>query len=220
MAITAMSGCTFQQQTTNQSPVMAESTPGEIPQPSPNQVDDWFYYACGSDGIYKINSDGTQNTKINDDYSDSVQVYNDWLYYYDCDNVELIKTRLDGSERTVVLAGVTAGHITVEGDWIYCLIYDLIYFSKRYEADESFNQDECWRLIRIRTDGTEETSLVDGFAGSPSIIGDWIYYLDGYSNIFKIRKDGTVVLSRKTYTQSTDGIHITPQAADKATSHA
>ena len=65
---------------------------------------DWIYYCNSSDGhkIYKIRTDGTQRTKLNDDYSKDINVVGDWIYYENISDDELYKVRTDGTQRIAV----------------------------------------------------------------------------------------------------------------------
>lgn len=157
------------------------------------QVDNWIYYAY-ADGIYKTNTNGTENKKLNDDNAGWLQVSGDWVYYTCYGDVSeensLVKVRLDGSERTVI-GKIDAMFVKVVEDWVY------------YTGEND-------NLFRIRTDGTEKTCLVKENAFWPCIAGDWVYYSGMNCNLFKISTDGsgkTLMCDYATYLQL-DGDYI------------
>jgi len=169
-----------------------------------NVVDGWVYYEYASDdgfyidedgfihtekyGIFKMRTDGSEETLLIDEWlANCVTASDGWLYYqYDCDrmlpkdggegfdyirdeeNSGIFKIRLDGSERTQVTSG-DISEMNVVGDWIY------------YYGDD---------LYKVRTDGTEKTSVLpQACCYWINVVGDWIYYRD--DDIYKVRTDGT-----------------------------
>lgn len=144
--------------------------------------------------LYKINTDGTENTKLNDDIVSSFAISGDWIYY--CtkksndemneleskstpDELKTIiiggvyKMKTDGSEKTK-LADIdfTSGVIEVSNDWIYYTNSNGIY--------------------KMMTDGTENTKIADE-AGIQEIKDNWIYYTYDEANqyLYRIKTDGT-----------------------------
>lgn len=124
---------------------------------------DWLYYRNSSDGgsIYKIKTDGTQNTKINDISSCNITVNGDWIYFKnpvrDDKFYEMYRIRKDGSD-----------------------LQDL----KFQSYDEEFKNDYIYYdygsgLNRIKVDGTENIELKsfwdDQALPNESIAGDYIY---------------------------------------------
>ena len=69
-------------------------------------TDDYIFYAFIYDdidntGIYRINVDGSEKIKINNEISQDIIVCGDWIYYQNVsDDFKPYKIRLDGSERT------------------------------------------------------------------------------------------------------------------------
>lgn len=87
--------------------------------------------------VYKMKTDGSQRTKINDDWSGFVTVVGDWVYYANWDeDFALYKIKTDGSQRTK-LCNDSAQGFCIEGDWIY------------FENQTS--------LYKIKTDGSQQT---------------------------------------------------------------
>ena len=144
---------------------------------SPKFVD-WIYYVNYSeDGqIYKIRTDGSGRTRVNNDNSRYLNVVGDWIYYSnESDNYKIYKIRIDGSERTRV-NNDSSWFLNVVGDWVY------------YRNFSDGN-----KLYKIHTDGSKRTRVNDDSSWSINVVDDWIYYcslFDG-SNIYKIRTDGS-----------------------------
>jgi hypothetical protein len=84
------------------------------------QKGDWIYYTNYSDGykLYRIRTDGSDRTKLNDDGSSCINVVGDWVYYNNGNDHKLYKIRTDGSDRTK-LNDDDSIYINVVGDWVY-----------------------------------------------------------------------------------------------------
>jgi hypothetical protein len=156
---------------------------------------DWIYYVNDSDGysIYKIRTDGSGRTKLNDDNSQYLNVVGDWIFY--CNNIgdkdvlgmmnydqnyNIYKIRTDGSKRTQLNHKRSLNLIVVDG-WIYYTQIDL--------DDENITGN----LYKIRTDGSEPTKLSDDIALFLNVVDDWIYYTNESDRhrIYKVRTDGS-----------------------------
>jgi hypothetical protein len=136
------------------------------------QQGDWIYYQNVSDhsNLYKVRTDGTQATKLNDRFSSYINIVGDWIYY--SNGVYLYKIRTDGTQETK-LSDRVIGSLSVVDDWIY--------FSLPFDLS----------LYKIHTDGTEETELSDDVIQYFNIVDGWIYYVDSGMCINKMRTDGT-----------------------------
>ncbi len=67
--------------------------------------------------------------------------------------------------------------MVAQGDWIY------FYAS----ISTVYNQSG---IMKMKRDGTERTRVTLGHANDINVIGDWIYYIDGYYKLSKVRIDG------------------------------
>jgi len=134
---------------------------------------EWIYY-LGKDGLYKIKTDGTGKAKLSDDFATEINVVGDWIYY---SNEGICKIKTDGTGKTKI-SSEGVGYINVIDDWIYYL-------------------DDKIILYKIKTDGTGKTKISDDewiyFKTNLVLVGDWIYYCDGYDSekLYKIKTDGT-----------------------------
>jgi len=144
-------------------------------------VENRIYYTDAVSGaLYRINTDGTEETRIFVEKGVChINIAGDWIYY-EAGYGDLCKMRINGAEWAVIKKECMVYFcFNVAGDWVY--------YEGYYDAGNSS------ALFKIRTDGTEET-LLDAYpTGELSIIGDWIYYYsdcedDGY---YRIRTDGT-----------------------------
>jgi len=179
------------------------------------QQGDWIYYSNWS-GLYKIRTDGTQKTKLNDEKSSYINVVGDWIYYCQdhIDGYILHKIRTDGTQKTK-LNDDYSSYINVVGDWIYYSNWNdnrELYKVRtdgtqrtKLNDDGSYdinvvddwiyyqNDSDDSRLYKIRTDGTQKTKLNDDISCNINVVGDWVYYSnrsDGWK-LYKIRIDGT-----------------------------
>ena len=82
--------------------------------------------------------------------------------------------------------GNTAGNLILDG--MLCRQGDWIYYP---------NASDGFKLYKMRLDGTEKQKITDETASCINVIGDWIYYMNGFSSdptnnsLCKIRTDGT-----------------------------
>jgi hypothetical protein len=158
----------------------------------------WLYYSSSEHEhrLYRIKTNGKENTKLSNYMISSVNIAGDKLVYSTQDDHRLKVSGLDGSD-VKNLIEEKAGVVLVVGDWIY--------FS---------NTSLSGRLYKVKFDGTElqkaytynlvepnpaGTAVVPGlgrangqftrFAGAE----DWIYYISGenYNEFTKIKTDST-----------------------------
>lgn len=140
--------------------------------------DQWIYYENSNDddSIYKVRTDGSMKTRVNNDRSARINVLGDWIYYSNLDdNGNIYKIRTDGSNRTR-LNDEECRVINVVGDWIYYV-----------------NKDDNDRIYKIRTDGSNRTMVGDDSVRRINVVSGWIYYVNKNDNgyIYRIRTDGS-----------------------------
>lgn len=167
---------------------------------------EWIYYIGLLDGkLYKVKTDGTETTKLSDDFCTCLSVVGNCIYYcneypngygYSC----IYKISTDGTNKTEVCSNYLSS-FQVKDDYIYYTSFDY----------NDLSSDNEYRLHRVKTDGTEDTILKDGDAVNVVIYDDWIYYSSN-SKIYRMKFDGsenTVVLENlgTTYTISEGTIY-------------
>ena len=133
---------------------------------------DWIYYSTKPGSIYKTKTDGTEKTKIADisSFEGDMKVSGDSIYYVD--GTSLFKMKTGGTEVMKLSENVVI--YAVEGDWIY--------YGEKNEKGEFEN------VNRMRTDGTEQSKLVEGTF--TAIDGDSLYYSkDDW--LYRANLDGT-----------------------------
>ncbi|MDD4752730.1 MAG: DUF5050 domain-containing protein [Desulfitobacteriaceae bacterium] len=98
----------------------------------------------------------------------------DWIYYSNlADQGKLYKMKADGTEATKITDD-TAWYINVVGD-------------------EVFYSGDGWKLIKIKTDGSDKTVL-DTQAYHINVVGGWVFYTRGTmqdGTIYKMKTDGS-----------------------------
>ncbi|MCL1858157.1 MAG: DUF5050 domain-containing protein [Oscillospiraceae bacterium] len=153
---------------------------------------DWIYYRgiCPNEGLYKMRTDGTEKTKLDDEKGlDIINVVGDWIYYTS-EYCKLNKIKTNGKEKTLLSSDVWSS-INIVGDWIYYI-----------GRDDNYNNN----IYKMRTNGTGKVKLDIGghyveaiFVGqiystytadSLKVVDNWIYYSNSYG-IHKIKTDGT-----------------------------
>ena len=120
------------------------------------------------------------NTPGNSVNRGSVVQKDGWLYYFSWDYSEdiifgaLLRERLDGTGRTVIVRDISS-NINVVGEWVYYT-----------------NADDFSTLYKVRTDGSGRTKLNDDTCTNVVVSGDWIYYIsiDNDARIYRIGTNG------------------------------
>lgn len=144
--------------------------------------------------LYKINTNGTGNTRLGDDIVSSFAVSGEWIYYCtkksnaEMNELErksvpgeiasiiigaLFKMKTDGSEKTKMAdLDLSSGLIEVEDNWIYFT-----------------NNNGTYKM---KTDGTGQSKIAD-YAGLQAISDNWIYYSYDYTHqyLYRMKTDGT-----------------------------
>ncbi len=172
---------------------------------------EWIYFCNISDGerLYKIKTDGSQLSKMDDSEScRCINAVGDWIYYSTWKE-GTYKIRPDGSEKTLLISETTY-NMTVIDDWIYygtnpqfykmktdgsqiTQIIDSAYYTNVVDGWIYYDDDG---LYKIRTDGREKTQLNDVESSNINVNGDWIYYTtwsdkSKSSLLYKMRTDGS-----------------------------
>ena len=131
------------------------------------------------EGAYVLDST-MGNTQGNSGNGGTVVQKEGWLYYYTWDYLAdgkhgaLVRERLDGTGRTVIVREVSS-NINVVGDWVYYI-----------------NHNDSMTLYKVRTDGSGRTKLNDDTCRNVVVSGDCIYYINFGDNhrLYKIYTDG------------------------------
>ena len=181
---------------------------------------DWLYYSfTGQNGIFKMKSDGSEQTKLCNDIASYINVVDDWIYY--CNNngndyFHIYKIRTDGSDRTN-LNNEQSNFPNVVGNWIYYInVKDK---SKPYkiqidgnnktklnddESSANINVVDNWiyykkrektgeeKLVKIKTDGSGRMEITNDKVYGFNVIGNTIYYINSKDkNLYKMQIDGS-----------------------------
>ena len=121
--------------------------------------------------IYKFKTDGSNVTKVSEDSSYKVNVVDNWVYYYDSENLYKVKT--DGTNKTLLLHE----DFTIEGFYSVNTVGNYIYYSV-WGVDLGISPN--FGLYRIKTDGTDKTKLSDIPARFINIVDGYVYFDDGH----------------------------------------
>ena len=150
----------------------------------------WIYYSNRNDNgyLYKMRSDGTGMTRLNEDDTFDVNILGDWVYYRNgSDDNKVYKVRIDGTGRAR-LTDHEARYVSVVDSWIYFRSYDRV-----------ANQ---YMLVKMRNDGTEMTTILHFEDYSEptyvNVIGGFIYYSlndigcqFSSGDLYRVNTDGT-----------------------------
>lgn len=147
----------------------------------------------GVGNLYKINKDGTNRTRINNEDSYYPVVIGDWIYYstrssmkpnYTFDS-KICKIKTDGTNRSILIEG--------NGKDTYNMFYlykGFIYYVNIIDS----------KLYRMDTQGRNKKKISDTLMstdGYLSVSDDWIYYVTPESNtninnqLYRMKLDGS-----------------------------
>ncbi|MDR2933492.1 MAG: DUF5050 domain-containing protein [Oscillospiraceae bacterium] len=171
--------------------------------------------------IFRMRTDGSGITKLNDDIVITPNVEYDWIYYNhytDAANSDngIYKIRTDGSGR-VKLSNDLGSYMNVCDNWIYYVnvaddhtIYKLHTDGKErvkvsdvkaatlnvadgwiYYRRGQYNDSLDYNLFKMRINGSENIKMSDDAANYIHVAGGWVFYLTDKSKYCKVRTDGT-----------------------------
>jgi len=156
-------------------------------------VGDWIYYSktdLVKDNYYsvfpyKMKTDGSMKSRIDDEPSAGMIVFGDYAYLgfgrmYESDRA----VKIDGTEKAVSRLNV----VNMDGEWIY-------YWDYEYYSHEDYKE----KLYRVRMDGTGNTLVFESrYIRQVNFAGDWIYIIANTNeyddNLYRMKKDGTAVM--------------------------
>jgi len=144
----------------------------------------YFYgdsiYYLSENQMYKMNLDGTHNTKMNFSKMDCYNIIDGLIYYVsyaDTESGYFTISTLDGVNK-ISFEGVWIDDINVYDGWVYFYL-----------------PEDGAKLYKMKLDGTQVTKLTERQGGEPCIVGDYIYYWDqltvSNSEISRMKFDGT-----------------------------
>ncbi|MDR0197319.1 MAG: DUF5050 domain-containing protein [Oscillospiraceae bacterium] len=161
-------------------------------------VGDWVYYnryaVTGYDdreydrstSVYRIMTDGTEHTRLNEIDSEGINIVNDRIYYMSGGNI--YKMRLDGGENTLI--DENSGYVSrllVDGDWVY--------FSHGSQHEDGIKYS---KIYKMKTDGTGKNIIYEdenSMLYPNNVSEDWLYFTQSVPDVWggdlcRINKEG------------------------------
>lgn len=180
--------------------------------------DDWIYFSDPSRDrqLYRISTDGQSEMCIlNNIWGHPVTsgrpwITKEWIFYigflkeddkvdYEIDGyVGIIKSRLDGTEKTLIYQNWRVENLTLDGDYLYFNEFDTARYSEdtQGKTNEEINNaridiSKYQNFWKIKIDGTEKQKIIEGAdVGSGYAVKDnWIYYCPQDENIELFESD-------------------------------
>lgn len=135
-------------------------------------VEEKVYYSDKLGDLYFAKTTGIEAQRITPEnkYIKEFQVKDDWIYYYNEDEKNLCKVKIDGTDNQIVSNAVNSNIYNVAKDGIY--FFDE---ANKKIAYINFKGDNYKEIVPISTNKTKI-----------NIVGDTIYYLDASTNASKI----------------------------------
>ena len=134
-------------------------------------IDGKIYFSNKMGIMYKMNTNGSELTKVELDFViKEFQIKDDYIYYFDEDNKNLSRVKDDGSVKEVVSEYVNSATFNISKNKIY-------FFDKENKkiASVDMNGGNYKEIVSISTNNTKI-----------NVIDDVIYYLDASTNESKI----------------------------------
>lgn len=158
----------------------------DVPAGRLSVLGDWIYITGGlNPGMWRIKKDGSVVTKISDENIGWANIVNDWVYYSPMissnENYSIYKMKVDGSQKIRINFGnsnyalIDPFKYLVVGDWVYVKLFS--------------PEDHSTLLFRVKTDGSSVKKL--GKVGEFVVSNDWIYYVDNFNELKKMKVDGS-----------------------------
>ena len=170
-------------------------------------LDEWLYYAGGTDiiNVYRMRSDGSQNTLVAEGIRKAFQIDGNWIYYLRLVDGEvyshLWKSALDGGQSARV-SDIKINQFFIYGEQIYFTDWEeRSYGLEKMALDGTGRQEiydghvmlctaaEDWVYVitrvnmapindvcRMKIDGSGLEKLIDGGGFQMSVAGDWIFF--------------------------------------------
>jgi len=133
---------------------------------SPFVAGDWVYFQGTDDKLWKVRTDGSDNSHIGGHYTKSSPfVVGDWVYFQGTDD-KLWKIKTDGGDNSHIGGHYTKSSPFVVGDWVYFRGTD----------------DKLWK---IKTDGGDNSHIY-ATVSSPFVVGNWVYCQGMGNKLWKI----------------------------------
>lgn len=121
--------------------------------------------------LIRRNRDWTGRMELTANPISYFTVSEEWIYYSDAsDNNQLYRMKVDGSEKSLIVPE-TVYSCTIGEDAVYYTTLD--------------------GLFRSDLDGTAQTQL-QSEGGTPTAVGDWVYYADDKQSLSRIKPDGSM----------------------------
>lgn len=160
--------------------------------------DTLYYTDEGVNAIMACDLDGSNPHPLVDGYLRKLQITRDWLYGED-DSQRLYRVRLDGTDfgkaytlpmvqpdppGTPVVPGLGVDNANLAEDVLFASDDQWLYM-----ADQSFYGG----IIRMKTDGSERTRILERGGRFLNRVGDWLYFQDAnaYGSLARVRPDGS-----------------------------
>lgn len=169
----------------------------------------WIYY-CTNDtridqnGVYRMKTDGTENTLLYEGVVDSIKLDGEWLYI---DNYDThYKMKIDGTE----LAQLQIGELKYD-----YIVSNSIFYDKngRYEDSslvvnagtglpshtyasligDTLYYTKSGAIYKQKSDGTNESKILDSESYTHiQAVGDWLFFMDSETDVWYFCKtDGS-----------------------------
>lgn len=180
----------------------------------------WIYYSNpqfsnwkGQGYIYKMHTNGTGETKLNEDHSSYINVVGDWVYYRNDDaDGAVFKIKTDGTSKTQ-LNKDESDYINVIGGYIYYMdktdggaVHKMTADGKNEQkliGTESSNiavadgwvyyrnEADSGKIYKVSADGSNNTCLSKNHGGGVNIVNGIIYFCDAGGTLYSVGTDGS-----------------------------
>ncbi|MBN2557887.1 MAG: DUF5050 domain-containing protein [Clostridia bacterium] len=141
-----------------------------------NAIDGWVYFLQEpAQGVFKVRADGSEKTKLIDEYCEYLYVADGFIYFKNIDD-KLVYKAGPGGENSSVLFEDRVG--------CFCLVDGYIFYTEEYYLDS--------RLYRVRTDGTDKELIFPERCDRVNVDGDRLFVIRSEDNtVWSMKSNGS-----------------------------
>jgi hypothetical protein len=116
-----------------------------------------YYIGMGDEGLFRLSSATNKREKIDARPGSYLSIQDDWIFYVSGSLGDAVHKIMTDKTNSVRISTQSFHSLMVDGDWLYGII------------------TSTGQVVRMKTDGTQQESLFDGFAREMLFDGPNIY---------------------------------------------
>lgn len=141
-----------------------------------NAVDGWVYFLQEpAQGIFKVKTDGSEKTKLIDEYCEYLHVADGYIYFKNIDDKLVYKAGLGGENSEVLFEDRVR---------CFCVVDGYIFYTEEYYLDS--------RLYRVKTDGTDKELIFSQRCDRVNVDNERLFVIKSEDNtVWSMKSNGS-----------------------------